>query len=460
MRMNNPDAGAPLYSAVINYAKSQPARFHMPGHKGVRRMCGELQAAAGLDVTELPGLDDLHSPSGVIAQLEQKLAALYRAKSSFLLVNGSTAGNIAMLLAIGQGKRVLLAADAHKSALSGIALAGHDAIPLFPSDASGPVTARDVEAALKRSGADAVFITSPTYFGLTADIGAIARAAHDCGAVLLVDAAHGAHFPFSDALPEPPFEADAWTVSCHKTMNAFTQTAILNIGEGSGIDPCNARRLLALVQSSSPSYLLMLSIENAINDVCGWDEHCKRAGHIRSLLEAIEGVRLVKKGNAFDQDITRIVFSIDGVSGYAVSRALEARGIFPEMSDINNIVLITTPSDPDEWYQRLLSAIGQIAAEFGRPAAAAKTTLPMAAHNVQCMTVRDAMLGECEAVTMENAEGRICAQAIGVYPPGIALVLPGEIISADAIGNIKASIAAGASTFGMDKGRIFVVKNK
>lgn len=458
--MKNPEQPAGLYEAVMNYAHSEPARFHMPGHKGGRRMLGELQSVSKLDVTELPGLDDLHSPSGAIAELERRFADMYGAKSSFLLVNGSTAGNIAMLLSIGQGKRVLLARNAHKSALSGIALAGHDVVSLFPSDEFGTVTAQDVKTALKKEAADAVFITSPTYFGLTADISAIAQAAHENGALLLVDAAHGSHFPFSDALPEPPFAADAWTASCHKTMNAFTQSAVLNIGANSGLDPGNVHRLLTLIQSSSPSYLLMLSLENAIDDFSGWNEHCKRIMTVRSRLEEIAGVSLVKRGNAYEQDITRIVFSVDGATGYDVSRALQERGIFPEMSDMSYVVLITTPADPDEWYQRLFTALNAIAGGLKRAGGAVRTALPQSIPGEKCVSVRTAVLGECEAVPLELAAGRVCAQAVGIYPPGIALTLPGERISRETIGIIESRLASGASIFGMDNGRVFVIKGE
>ncbi len=458
--MKNLEQPTGLYEAVMNYAHSEPARFHMPGHKGGRRMCGELQSVSKLDVTELPGLDDLNSPSGAIAELERRFAGMYGAKSSFLLVNGSTAGNIAMLLSIGQGKRVLLARNSHKSALSGIALAGHDVVSLFPSDEFGTVTAQDVKSALKETAADAVFITSPTYFGLTADIDAIAQTAHESGALLLVDAAHGSHFPLSDALPEPPFAADAWTVSCHKTMNAFTQSAVLNIGANSRLDPGNVHRLLTLIQSSSPSYLLMLSLENAINDIYGWNEHCNRIMRVRSRLEGIDGVTLVKRGSAYDQDITRIVFSVDGVSGYAVSRELEARGIFPEMSDMSYVVLITTPADSDEWYQRLFMALDEIVSKLKRAEEAAKTALPQIMPNEKCVSVRAAMLGESEAVPLELAAGRVCAQAVGIYPPGVALAFPGERISPETIGIIESQLASGASIFGTDNGRIFVIKGE
>ncbi|MDY3308487.1 MAG: aminotransferase class V-fold PLP-dependent enzyme, partial [Eubacteriales bacterium] len=227
----------------------------MPGHKG-RIKNDLLSSAARFDVTELAMTDDLNEPCGVIAFLETELAGIYSAKHSIMLVNGSTTGNIAMLASIGQSKRILLARDCHKSALAGAALAGHEVISLFPDTELSVITPESVEAALSESSFDAVFITSPTYYGQCCDVDAIADIVHAHGCKLFVDSAHGAHFPFSEQLPCSPDKSDAWGVSCHKTLPSFTQTAILNIGASSDIDPKEMQKYVSLIQSSSPSYIL------------------------------------------------------------------------------------------------------------------------------------------------------------------------------------------------------------
>ncbi|MCH5278734.1 MAG: aminotransferase class V-fold PLP-dependent enzyme [Christensenellaceae bacterium] len=468
---------AKLIDALKGYADSGPARFHMPGHKGFMSYepFGHL---APLDVTELTDTDDLHSPKGVLLGLEKRYASLYGAKASLLLINGSTAGNIAMLMSLGCGKRILLARNCHRSALSGIALAGHDVISIFPSETSGAITPEQVDAVLNKSPADAVFITSPTYCGVCCDVKGIAAATHRHGALLFVDSAHGAHFPFSELLPPAPVDADAWVVSCHKTLNAFTQTAVLHIGQSNPILADEMRRMLSLVQSSSPSYPLMLSLENAIDNIGDWNAHCKRIQLLRNRISAMDGIHLFETGDNSRQDITRLVFGADGITGYELGAFLEGNGIFPEMCDMDNAVLITSPNDPEIWYARLIDALGKLprssscqsvscvylSQSYARTTESAiRPTGFLAVKNPtnagkSALSVREAMLGKTELLPLDTAEGRISAQAVGIYPPGVATLFPGEVIEQSAIDILKLNISLGAKLFGTVDGMVSVVK--
>ena len=449
--MNDSD----LFDELKSYAERGPVRFHMPGHKGMLQPDSILASLAPYDVTELSCTDDLNAPSGVIKRLEGRAAGLYQARFSLILVNGSTSGNIAMLLSLGMNKKVLVARNCHKSVLSGIALAGHEAVSIIPDSETGLVSPQEVEAGLNRCHADAVFITSPTYYGLCSDVDGIAAVCHRFGAKLFVDAAHGAHFPFSDALPNNPSASDAWVVSCHKTLNAYTQSAILNIGYSNDISAHEMQRFVSLVQTSSPSYLLMLSVENAIDNGGDWNRHCSRIVFFRRSLQEIEGVELVTSDEEFD--ITRVTVSVHGYSGYELQEILEKHGVFVEMADLRSVVLITTPSDPSEWYCRFLRIIKAISVKKKEIYI---NNLPSICNGETGISIREAMLGKNELVALDASAGRISAQAVGIYPPGIATLFPGEVITNEEIDYLKLCANHGAKLFGAYDERIIVYKEE
>lgn len=462
------DTERELLFALKSYSDSDPARFHMPGHKGQNQF-PPIENLAAFDVTEISETDDLNSPDGVLMRLEAKFAKLYDAKNSFLLVNGSTSGNIAMLLSLGTNKRVLLARNCHKSVISGIALAGHSTVSIFPDFETGIVTPSQIETVLKLECIDAVFITSPTYYGCCCDIDAIAGIVHSYGAKLYVDCAHGAHFPFLNELPNVPKAADAWVVSCHKTLGSFTQTAILNIGKSNDISQNRMQSCISMVQSSSPSYLMMLSLENVLYGVGDWKMHVERIKKLREEIDSIYGVSLLAEKNsfngnaAFEFDITRLTICVHGMSGYEFASFLEKRRIFVEMADISSVVLITTPFDPDEWYSRLKAAIFEAALEKGKDEYTLsptdfKTLFTENTEAEKILSVREAIFAVTESIELEKSAGRICAAAVGVYPPGIAMLFPGERIEKNAIEKLLLLIKNGARPFGMSGNKIYVVK--
>lgn len=423
---------------------------------------GELSPVAKWDVTELSITDDLADPTGMILNTELAYARVYGARHSFLLVNGSTAGLYAMLLSIGKDKRVLLSADCHKAAISGAALAGHD-VGIIPVEENGVVTAEAVNSALDASPAAAVLIVSPDYYGRCADIEAIANLTHAHGALLMVDAAHGAHFPFSAGLPYFPARCvDMWCVSAHKTLNSLTQTAVLNLGHGCPLTALDIRRAVNLAETSSPSYLFMTSLDWALHSADGWDKHIERILALREKLSKINGLLLPCREQAgargiYDADVTRLVVDVSGrgISGKTAAAYLESADIFIEMADAVRIVLITSPNDPDEWYSRLYDALNAL--PYG---ADEQAVVPLPPHTGFCMPIRDAMLSDVEYVPLERSAGRICAQPTGVYPPGIAALLPGESISESAIAYLRAQLAAGLSLFGSNGDTLCCVKGK
>lgn len=440
----------PLLKSVKEYAGSEPARFHMPGHKG------KLNA---FDVTELIGTDNLSCPRGAIAALEARCAEVFGSRDSIVSVNGSTACNIAMLLALGQNKRVLTARNCHRSVINGLALAGHTAYLLTP-DENGIISPEDADAALDDAACDAVIVTSPTYRGFVCDIEGIAKAAHKHGAKLLVDCAHGAHFAFSPLLPEVPAAADMWCVSCHKTLNALNQCAVLNIGKSCDLDKEDVRRAMFTVHTTSPSYPLMLSIEHAINSADGWTAHCERTARFIRRVNEIEGVSVLSPDGVFGLDITRLNIAVCNAAGYEVEEALIEANVYPEMSDSEVVTLITSPNDMDEWYDMLFDALKAFAQKaHSRPSAgcSADTSIKNVFSPFGCH-VRGAVFGPNRAVPLDKSIGLICAEAAGIYPPGSAILFPGETITENAVEELKRELKLSKAdpSFGLKNGEVMV----
>lgn len=448
-----------LPQALDGYRRQDTARFHMPGHKGTGMSGFFSSGLAAWDVTEINGTDNLYSPSGPIKEAQNALAEAYGAQNSFLLVNGSTGGIHAMLLYCGLQKRVLITANAHRSAIYGCALAGHT---VFTAP-DKIITAEIIDTSLNKNPCDMVLITSPDYYGLCADIKKIAQTVHRHGALLLVDCAHGAHFPFSKTLPLQPAEADMWSVSMHKTMNALTQGAVLNIS--GNIDAGRMTRVLSTIQTSSPSYLIMASLDWARHSAClsdGWGEHMRRIFSMRERLSLLNGIKVLgiedaQKRGANDLDLSRLVIGVEqrGIDGFSALRHLEEKGVVPEMADASQMVLITSPSDPNEWYERLFEAVRTL--PYGTFAPELPDYSPKPVENV---CPREFVYGGQKKVPLKSAAGKIAAMPAGVYPPGTAVLFPGEIITEAAADYLIKMEKLGAELFGAERGCVQCAQNR
>ena len=458
-----------LQEALGAYERADCARFHMPGHKG-RGMAGFWRdALVCWDVTELSGTDNLHAPSGAIERAQREMAAAYGAESSFFVVNGSTAAVQAMILSLMPEDKLLLSRDCHKSAIAGAALRGletdfywpaYDCETLLP----GMITPEALERELVRTGASAVLVTTPNIYGLCADAARLAEAAHAHGALLLVDAAHGAHFPFSEALPAGlGGVADLFAHSQHKTMDALTQAASLHLGR-CRIDADRVRRALALVETTSPSYLLMSSLDWSVFMARrrNWTAQVARCAALERRIEQIDGLRVLRgiaDTGAVTRDQTRVVIDVSGrgLGGYEAQAHLEQNGVFIEMADSRRLVLITSPCDEPVWYERLLGALRTLSK--GERALFGGASMP-AEHPERRMTLREAMFAGVERVPLAAAAGRVAAEAVGVYPPGIALLAPGEVFSARAVDDLLEQQRQGGALFGVRDGRVFVTTER
>lgn len=448
-----------LSDKILNYCNSSPARFHMPGHKGF---------IDPHDITELSFSDNLHAPTGAIKELEAHCARTYSADGAFLLVNGSTCGVTGFHIALksrvsNRPPRVVLGRDAHRSSVFACALSGAHVLGVDVDGylKPGVIRAQDIEEAIDKENRnskarlliDAICITSPNYYGMCADIEAISRLSKKYNALLFVDCAHGAHFPFSERLPDTPSEyADAFVVSTHKTLCALNQTALL-LTNGNALKPEAYRNALSMVQTTSPSYPLMLSVERAIQTASDeWERHITRILGVRERL-IDNGMNILNANDMRHMDVSRLCISSHGLAkdGFELYRKLECHGIYAEMADMYYVVLITTPADEDIWYDRLIKALNEIRASFNgekHDESGIFNILPR--QDSGFVDVRRAMLeSDTEHVPLERAVGRIAASAMGIYPPGSSFVLPGECISEAVVDTMRKAERIGASLFGV-----------
>ncbi len=461
-----------LPEALGAYALSDAARFHMPGHKG-RGMGGFWRGdLVRWDVTELSCTDNLHRPEQAIKQAQRNMAEAYGAKASFLVVNGSTAAVQAMILSLTGRDRLLLCRDAHRCAVSGAALRGIAVEYMLPAYNEtlglwGMATPETLERELKRTHATAVLVTSPNYYGLCADIAGLSRVAHAHGALLLVDGAHGAHFPFSDALPAAlGGYADVWAHSQHKTMDALTQAASLHLG-ACRIRPETLQRMLMLVETTSPSYLLMSSLDWSVYMAArqDWGGQVRRMDALRGKIAAIGGIALLPEdigAGVHARDRTRLVLDVTGrkLTGYEAQALLERSGVFVEMADRERLVLITSPEDDAGWYVRLLTALATLptGTRASGPHENAGEWAVCGRVPERMLSVRDAVFAAWERVPLAGAEGRAAVEPVGAYPPGIALAMPGEKFSGEMVRFLLREQEDGAALFGVQGGAVAVVK--
>ena len=458
-----------LQETLGSYAREKPARFHMPGHKGLG-LSGFWRDELQLwDVAELSNTDNLHAPHGAIAAAQTGMAQAYGAKASFFVVNGGTNAVQAMILVLSDRDKLLLTRDCHRSAVSGAALRGIETSYLSPRydearGLLGMVTPEDLDCALTQTGATAALITTPNAYGFCADVAGLSEVARRHGTLLLVDGAHGAHYPFSEALPRAlGGYADLFAHSQHKTMDALTQAASLHLGE-CRITPEQLRRALAMTETTSPSYLLMASLDWSVYMAKrrDWTGQVARCIALEKQIEAIEGLRVFHDPigiGVYERDRTRIVIDVTnrGYTGYEAQAFLEQNNIYLEMADARRLVLITTPNDEPVWYTQLLEALAALPKKKPLKAKRGGEEIRFAT-NVQRMSIREATFAQTETVPLPQAEGRIAAEPIGIYPPGIALVMPGEVVDRRAVDYLLEQERGGGALFGVYDGCIFIAE--
>jgi arginine decarboxylase len=477
----------PVYNALKSYTDSGAVPFHMPGHKLGCGIPDEfLSEIVKLDLTEIPGTDDLHKPESVLKEAHELAAAAFGARRSYFVVNGSTGGLHAAIAAVCKpGQRLITGRDSHSSVINGMLIAGVYPYYIMPEFSesfgiSAGISPDSVERALDAvPDAAGVLITRPNYYGVCSDVEKIARIVHSHGKVLIVDEAHGSHLAFSKRLPISSLEAgaDICVQSAHKTLPAFTQGAYLHVGTDR-VDTERLEYFLDIYQTTSPSFILMafLDIARAVMQRYG-DELLDR------LIDSIAAnacrftdreIMLLDKTDiaVFDHDITRVAANVSqlGITGYEAEKVLRMRyNIQAEMSDLSNIIFICTVSDSPERIDLLFSALdclnrdlagnGGIKNRCSTGSAGRRNTSVHGQKIAELMSKqaelmndpdpRHIMNSDTERVKLENAAGRISKCTISVYPPGTALVCPGETISGEMVTYLKEVIGAGSAVHGV-----------
>lgn len=462
-----------LISRLTEYGKSDMYPFHMPGHKRLAGPMDCLLNPVTADITEIDGFDNLHHPEGILKESMEWAAGVYGASQTYYLINGSTSGILSAVCGtVPRGGRILVSRNCHKSVYHGIYLSQLNASYIYPQEIEGlgiqgGITAEDVDRMLKRyMDTQAVLIVSPTYDGIVSDVEAIAKVVHGAGLPLIVDEAHGAHFRYSSMFPASALElgADVVIQSVHKTLPSLTQTALLHIkcnrpDGGCFADKERIDRYIHMVQSSSPSYVLMASIENSIFQMEQMDMEpfMRRLGCLRERLGKMKNLRLADEGligqaGIADLDRSKIVVSTRGTSLAADGSAFTGAGLDQilrgefhlemEMCGADYVTAITTAMDSGDGLTRLGDALTEI---DGRLAAGQPKTdkerdnkegqanvFKGSVYSMRCdtaMAIGPAMDGKMKSVSLEHSAGCISGEFVYIYPPGIPIVAPGEWIS-------------------------------
>lgn len=435
----------PLVTCIKAHIQQQTTSFHVPGHKNGFLYPKFADSLLAGDLTEISGLDDLHEPTGAILEGEALLAEAYHAGKSYWLVGGSTSGNLAMLAAtLKRGDRVLVIRDAHKSILHGIELAGAYPIFLAPQvnhrfQVATGVDLKQLETALKTyPDVKACVFTYPSYYGLTFDIEAAIKLVHKFGMLALVDEAHGAHLIASNHFPKSAllYGADIVVQSAHKTLPALTMGAYLHIHRDRLALKSQVAYYLQMFQTSSPSYLVMASLDVARHYAVTYKEAdfsaLKRMKELwRNWLER-QGIICLQPN-----DPLKLVIRKKGYSGYELQAVLEAAGYYPELADQHQVLLIfplikagmqVVPDKPLQFPNKRESFAKN---EDGLLAPLPITELALTYDDMQKKTT--------ELVDLDTSIGRISAETIAVYPPGIPQVMRGERLTATNIHNLLVS---------------------
>jgi arginine decarboxylase len=468
---------APYLDAVVAYGFRGPGRFHVPGHKGGPGADPGLRYALGDRVLGIDIPQDIHGvdigPRPSPYERAEALAAeAYGAERTWFLTNGATQGNHALCLALAPlGTHVVAQRNSHASIVDGLVLSG--GLPSFVAPAydadlgmAHGVTPTALDAALAADpDARVAFLVSPTYYGMAADVEALAKIAHARDVALVVDQSWGPHFGFHPDLPESALRlgADAVLTSTHKIVGSLTQSAMLHVASTGRIDPAAVGRALRLMRSTSPSSLLMASLDGArrqlaVHGEALLHETIAAAAATREKLATTPGLAtidydFVGRDGVAGYDPLRLVLDTraTGRTGYEVADALRnAYDVQPELATVATIVCVLGVGQPADALVRFAGDVDEIVKRIHRPGAPVQALVrgPGALSNEMVVAPRDAFLGASEVIPLEDAVGRISCESIAGYPPGIPALLPGERITTETAEYLRELVDSGARLHG------------
>ncbi len=460
----------PFFTKLKQYGQSNVAPFDVPGHK-LGRVSNDLINYVGnktylLDSNSPIGLDHLNKPTGVIKESQDLMAKACHADKSYFLTNGTTIGILAMIMsACKANDKIILPRNVHKSVINGLILSG--AMPIFVKPnididlgIANDISFENVKNAIDENpDAKAVFVINPTYFGVVSDLKKISDYAHEHNMVVLVDEAHGAQFYFSDKLPISAMDAgaDMSATSMHKTAGSFTQSSII-LARGSRVDHQRLRSALNMLQSTSPSSLLLASLDVARKTM--YFEGKKRIEHLlnlvnnaRKVLKTIPGISVYDKeyfrnSKSFDFDDTKLIIKVSdlGLSGFEVYNIMRKKyNIQLELAESHIVLAVLTIGTTKQHLDRLLNAFKKLSAYYYKQ----RDKLPKIDFRYQFPETysrpRDAFHAPKLIVELDEAIDGIAAESVMIYPPGIPIVIPGEVITSEVIEQIKYYLKKGSA---------------
>lgn len=475
-----------LYDSLVQYSNSDYYPMHMPGHKRNSELLS-MQNPYTLDITEIEGFDNLHHAEGILQEGMKRAAGLYGSEHTEYLIGGSTAGILAGIAACTKkGDKILVARNSHKSVYHAIYLNELQPVYLYPRgesifDINGGISPENIkEMLIKHPDVTLVVITSPTYEGILSDIKTISEITHQYKVPLLVDEAHGAHLGFHPSWPKNSVQlgADVVIHSIHKTLPAFTQTGLIHVN-GSLVDFEEVVRYLGIYQTSSPSYLLMAGIEQCVtlleqkgNDL--FTKYKKQLWNFYDRMKQLKNLRIltredVKSSGSFDMDPSKITISVketDMTGSQLYYCLLEQYKIQMEMVSKDYVLGITSICDKEEGFLRLGDALLEIDSKVKYNTIERRhtdTNYEKEGANFDSypdivMQSHKACEARIETLPLLSSAGRVSAEYVYLYPPGIPLLVPGERIQSKLIADITMYKKNGLSIQGMQDGNCEKIK--
>ena len=438
----------PIIDSLRKIVDNNIISFHMPGHKkgAIYKMLGYediLENLYKLDTTEIPGTDNLHSPEECIKESLKRASEVFKSDKTFYLVNGSTCGIEAAIMASANPKeKIILNRDCHQSAINSCIIGDIDPIYVNPSinkdsNTLSGVSFNDVKRVIASNlDAKAVFLTYPTYFGDVFDLKSICSYAHKKGMTVIIDEAHGAHLGLSEKLPETALSqgADIVIQSTHKTLPSFTQSSMIHI-KGNRIDINKLTNMLRITESSSPSYLLMASLDIAVDiyEKNGFDLMDKLLSNIDEFKSELYKLKNIKVDES--KDYTKIFLNTKklGITGHELENILrENYNIQVELSNYYGVLLIATIGNTEDEFLKLKNALFEIDKIYKKEDYLKNVSYPVKLPK-KILSPREAFYMDKKNVKIENSIGKISGEYIIPYPPGVSLVSPGEEITKEVI---------------------------
>lgn len=474
----------PLFTALRNHAEQDPVQFHIPGHKKGMGSDPEFRSFIGenalsIDLINIAPLDDLHQPTGVIEEAQQLAANAFGADYTYFSVQGTSGAIMTMILSVcAPGDKIIIPRNIHKSVLSAIIFAG--ARPVFISPVQDKnlgidhgITISSVRKALDRHpDAKAVLVINPTYYGICTNLKEIVELVHSYDIPVLVDEAHGVLIHFNKKLPMSAMEAgaDMAATSVHKLGGSMTQSSVLNVRKGM-INPQRVQTILSMLTTTSTSYILLASLDSSRRHLALYGEEIadraiQLATEAREAINQIPGLycfgeEILGDEATYDYDPTKVTIHVRhlGLTGYDTENWLrEHFNLEIEMSDMYNILCLVTSGDTAESIQKLIIALKTLSETFFEGAEARELVVKIPDIPQLSITPRDAFYAETEIIPFKESAGRIIAEFIYVYPPGIPILLPGEVISQRNIDYIVEHVEVGLPVKGPEDRSIQNVK--